>query len=51
LLKSTNIGSSLGLNTEINSAITNVAKLKAQLESATNTKTGGLDLGKFNESL
>lgn len=51
LLKSTNVGSSLGLNAEINSAITNVAKLKAQLDSATNVKTGQLDLGKFNESL
>ena len=52
LMKSTNVNSaSLGLNAEINSAINNVAKLKASLSAATNVKTGGLDLGKFNESL
>lgn len=51
LLKSTNINSSFGLNTEINQAIANAVKLKASLDSATNTKTGQLDLGKFNENL
>ena len=40
-----------GINSEIQESIASAAKLKVQLEAATNVRTGQLDLSKFNESL
>ena len=40
-----------GITKEIQEATLMAAKLKSQLDSATNIKTGKLDLGKFSESL
>ena len=40
-----------GLNSEIQKSVSAAAKLKVQLESATNVDTGKLDLGKFNDAL
>ncbi len=40
-----------GMTQSIDEATIAVAKLKAQLQEATNTNTGMLDLGKFTESM
>jgi hypothetical protein len=50
-MKSGSNADTLGINGEISDAISKCASLKAALESATDVKTGNLDLGVFNKSL
>lgn len=50
-LKFTSDGGGFGITKEVQSALTAVNQLQAQLNSAINVDTGKLDLGKFSQSL
>ena len=51
LLNTTKGKGAFNLTEDLNDSIKGVALLKAQLQDATNVKTGKLDLSKFNQSL